>query len=367
MKSTTKDTAVSVTAYHNTDVADLIAETSVELTNTAKEKAEELAEQGLPKQGEEDLNMYISWLTAACNVLKSKVATKLNLSGLKSKGAALLSRFKKREEELTKKTTELSSRKRDLKKEVDKINAEDALEEIKRWRIVHPVIIALIFSECIALEQVMATLSSAGFILRMIVALAICLCTYFFAKSHVINTRKVKGTWKYIPLHLVYFASVSTIFYFFGEMRMSYLNSMNPEMAERTNSIIFLIVSLTFYAGCAVAKMIYMPSKEDRMRALNYTKKRKELIEMEKALETAQKELQDLPEERERALYEVFSLLKMSEHYLDQVNHSYEGIVGDFVLTNTIARHDGAVISVANFKGGVIPPLEEFQITTQEL
>ncbi len=367
MSSKTKDTALSVTAYHNTDVADLIEQTTVELTNTAKEKAKDLAEQGFPKEGE-DLNPYTSWLTSACNVLKSKVATKLNLSGLRSKGSALLARYKKREEDLTKQTTELTSRTRELKKEVEKINAEDALQDIKSWKFVHPIIIALIFSECIALEQVMAMLSSSGFITRVVIALSMCLCTYFFAKSHVIQTRKVKGTWAFIPVHLLYLFSVGAIFYFLSEMRMSYLSSMQPEMAERTNGTIFLVVSMMYYCATAVAKMIYMPSRADRIRALKYTQKRQELNTMVKDLEDGKKELEGLPESRERDLYEIYSLLRMSEHYLDQVNHAYEGIVGELILINNISRHDAVVISAEkNYKGGVIPQLEEYQITTQEL
>lgn len=366
MSKKNKDTAVSVNAYHNSDCAELIQETSLSLTNTSKEKGEELAEASLPRP-QDDLNSYTSWITSQCNTLKSKVLSLLNVEGLKSKGAALLARFNKREGELEHTTNELNSRIRDAKKEVNKTNAEDLLAIIKKWRVVHVLIVILIGIEAIALEQAMGVLSSSGMLARILISGGVSLCTYFLAKKHIIESRKAETRIKQILINLGMFALAGTVFMLFGSLRMYYLEVMDQDMAERSNEWIFAGVSMVFYLGCVVANSMYMLSADDRKRALNYKRKREELDALSTKLEDVQQELKALPLQREEDLYEIYSLIKMSEKYMEQVDHAYESIIGEFILHNTIKRHDGVSISITQYKGGVIPPLKEYEFKISEL
>lgn len=361
-----KDTAISVTAYHNSDCAALIEKTQLDLTNTARQKAEELAEAELPKT-DDDPHSFTSWITSQCNTLKSKVLSLLNVEGLKSKGASLLERFKTREEELKQSKTELSSRIRDAKKTVNRTNAESVLAIIKRWRVVHFFILALIGIEALALEQAMGVLSSSGLPARLLISAGVSLSTYFIAKKHVIESRKAETRVKRILVNAAMFGLAGTVFLLFGFLRMYYLETMDEKMAERSSEWIFAGVSMVFYLGCVVANSMYMPSSEDRERALHYTKNKEALTGLESKLEGVTKELDALPLEREKALYEIYSLIKMSEKYMEQVDHAYESIIGEFILHNTIKRHDGKSISIAQYKGQTIPPLKQYEFNLEQL
>lgn len=366
MKDQNSDASVSVQGYFSSDCEMLIAPFIIEFTNTTKQKAEELAEAKLPRT-DDDLNSYTSWITSKFNTLQTKVLSKLNIDGLKSKGFSILTRFKKREDELSDKSIELISQIREKKKEVDKSNAQDILAEIKQWRFVHLVIVLLVCSEIFALEQAMGALSSSGIIGRSIIASAVCICTYFIAKKHVTLSREAETKIKRVAVNIGMFTLAGTIFYLFGTLRMHYLGTMDEDFANRSNAWLFAGVSSVYYLGCVLAKSIYMPTALDRKRAIYYTQKKNELDEMNLEQKEIEKELKELPQQREDALYEIYSLIKMAEHYQAEVNHGYQTVIGEFILHNNIKRHDGKTISISQYKGGIIPPLEQYEFKTEEL
>ncbi|GAB5417048.1 MAG: hypothetical protein Crog4KO_19140 [Crocinitomicaceae bacterium] len=359
-------TAVQTNAYFRSDVEQFMQDTSTQIMDMGTASAKELGDSGLPNV-DDDLDTYTSPTTSAWNVAKSKVLSMLNVEGLKARGAALLKRFKKDEDELTKKVTELTSRSKELKKEVDKKNADEILRDIRIYGIVHPILIAVLGIEGISLESVMAMMSSSGFVARVAIATGICICTYFVARIHVVNTRKAKGKASYIPLHIAYFLGTLSVFWLLGTLRMSYLESMDPDMAGRTSVYVFAGISFFFYIGTVTAKLIFMPSKADFKYAMEFTRKRDELQKMNKELESAQKELKALPEKREAALYEAYSLLKMSEKYMEQCDQLHRQAISSFIIQNNLARHDGKTISAKQYRGGDIPLLTQYEFTTEEI
>ena len=368
MKNQTQTTltALPTVGYHRSDCENLIAEVSQRVKNTALEKAESLAEAKQPAPNV-DLHTYTSWITAEMNSLKSKILGLLNIEGITSKGASLLARFEKREAELRDVLQESGSKIREQKKELAKINAEGILEEIKRWRVVLPIIVLLLLCEGVSLESAMGALSSKGIIARSVIALAVCIATFFVAKMHVIQARAARSTFSRVLVHLGMFTLAFGIFFALSTMRMSYLERMDTELAERSSTIVFTLVSAVFYLGCVFAKSIYMPSSDDRKQATTYLSKKKALSVIEKEYETTKTELASMPKEREQALYEIYSIIKMAEKYAIQVDHAYESIIGEFLLHNTLRRHDGVVLSLNQYKGGIVPPLHEFTFKTGHL
>ena len=360
------NTAMSAHAYFDSECEELIHTSTIELTDIAKEKAQDLAEAALPRVTD-DLNTYTSFITAKCNTLKSKVLSKLNVEGLKSKGRSLMERFTKHEDELKATCTELLSRLRDMKKEVSRLNAEDILGDIRRWKLVHPVILILIGIEALALEQAMGVLSSAGIHVRILISAGVCLSTYFLAKKHVILARKAEDRIRRIIVNIAMFSVSGLLFLLFGTLRMQFLSVMDTDLADRSNEWLFSGVSMTFYLGCVIAKSMYMPSADDRKRATLYTQMKEEYLGLQTSLKLAETELKTIPQEKEEALYKFYSLIKLAEKYTNQVDHAYQAIIGEFILENTIKRHDGNNISTAQYKGGMIPPLTHYEFNNEEL
>lgn len=366
MNKSHQDTAVSVMAYHNSDCDELIASVQLEMTNTAKERAELLAEANQPRL-EDDLNNYTSSITAGFNTLKSKVLTLLNIDGLKSKGASIVNRFQKKEEELTDERTQLESKIRDQKKEVKKVESEDILDRMKKWKSVNLIIILLLGVEAIAMEQAMASISSQGFIARLVIALSVSISTYFIAKMQVTQARKAHGRFKRALIHLGMTTLAISTFYAISMLRVGYLEEMNPQLADRAHPIFFTAISALVYLATVFATSMYLVSRQEQKKAKDYLTKKNELKELEQKFEKVDQELKALPELKENQLYEVFSLIKMAETYLERIEHIYTHVIGDFILTNNIKRHDGKSIGTAQYKDGVIPPLVQYQFNTEQL
>lgn len=366
MKTKQNDTAVSVMAYHNSDCDTLIASVQLEITNTALEKAELLAEANQPSL-EEDLNNYTSLITAGFNTLKSKVLTLLNIEGLKSKGASIMSRFEKKESELTNMRTQLESKIREKQNEIKKIDSEDILDQIKKWKSVNLIILLLLGVEAIAMEQAMASISSQGFIARLVIALSVSISTYFIAKMQVVQSRRVQGILLKVLIHVGMTSLAVLTFYAISILRIGYIQEMSPQLADRSHPIFFTAISSLIYLATVFATSMYLVSQKDRKKAKEYISKKNTLEEMESSFKAVYQELESLPQKRENQLYEVYSLIKMAETYLERIEHIYASVIGEFLLANNIKRHDGKSIGIAQYKDGVIPPLVQYTFNTEQL
>jgi uncharacterized membrane protein YciS (DUF1049 family) len=287
---------VSTLAYVNTDVEELIASVHLEIKDTAMSKAEQLAEIKLPSD-QEDLNSQTSFIRAKYNTLKVRVETLLNREGLISKGESLKKRFTDKKKELKEKFTILENEVRLKGKELKAKNATDILDRMRRWKVVHPIIILILIGEAFISEAAFAALTSQGILARLGLGLLISMCTYFFVKYQVIQSRKIYNGFKRLLFSLGMTALSIAVLYALSTMRMSYMEVANPELAHRVSPLIYTLVALTMFLGSLFATSLYFVSNADRKRAKEYLKMKREFELKEKEFKTVDDELKALPQQ----------------------------------------------------------------------
>ncbi len=366
MKSQHNSNPVTVVTYENSEVEQMITKVHLEIRDQAVQRAETLAEAKKPGIND-DLYNSTSWITAKYDALRARVLKHLNIEGMMSKGESLLKRFNAEEQELRAKHTECESILRKTNKEFTDRSAGHILDRINAWKRVNFLIILLLGSEAIATEQAMAAITALGILARLGIALALSIFTYFVAKFHISYSRGIASRRVKMLFHLGMLSLVFGLFFGLANMRMVYLTEMNPDLASRTSTILLMVVSGAFYIGTCFATSMHSVDTIDRERAKNFLRKKAEVERLEEQLAELERELKELPERREMALYECYSLIKMAEKYLLEIEHLYAETIGEFVLANSTARHDGHSLTLSQFKGGVVPPLQSIQLNPEHL
>lgn len=367
MKKKNKDTAVAVMGYHNSDVQDLIQNVHSEIQETSLRKSEELAEEGLPSV-EEDLNNSTSWITSKYSDLKNQILSLLNAEGLMSKGSSLSKRFNQKEQELTEEKTELASKLRAEEKELKANNAEDLKDDVKLWkRIIFPIIILASIGEVIGMEQSMGAINSSGVISRILLSIGLVIGILFISKFQVYYTRKISSKILAFGFNVIMFLLAGIVFYGVAELRLNFLAMTNSNAFSNANPLFFILISYAYYLGLTFASFMYHVPKEEQKRLKQYLVLKAEVEQKRECLDVVTKELKVLPINKERELYEVYSLIKMAEKYVSSVEHLHDATVSEFILNNNLKRHDGKTISISQYKGGVIPQTAQIQFNIDQL
>ena len=355
---------LEVISYKNSSIENLVQETHESTMDIARSSAKDMSAMNRPTP-DEHLEAYTGNLSSSYNSLSSKVAAISGIENVKAKGSATKKRYDDREKELKESVTILRNETSRLKSTIDKMNIESVLVRLKRWSVVHVLIIALLFGEVALNEQSLSMLTSGGIIFRLFLAFGISCVFYLFVwGKHILSLRITNPYTRFFVLSVL--TGIVTIgLYGLAEIRLLY----NQEVTKNVSDIsihLFVGINMLFYLAALISKLSFGVTPDEKAKWKLYKKLKAEHVKKEQTLQSQSKELESLPERRDTELGEYLSIIKMGLYYQDLIQNHHIECLTEYIHHVNINRTDGKTISLENYKNGV-PSLNIYSFNNETL
>lgn len=347
------------TVYYKQSIQEVLTENHQRGLRIAEESATELALINKPEANKASLDGFTANLTSIYRSLASRVAKLSGVEQAKGQKKTLLTRFNKREQDLTDTISELSISSTRMKAELDAMDIEKIKTRKRTWdRIIHPLIIILLLGESLMNQESLSLLNSSGLIFRLFLALSISSVLYLLIWGmvrvwHLAKTNTLKWSILIGGTSLVLICM-----YALAIMRLDYLNSL-PNSQTEVSIHLLVGINALFFISSLVAKLHFGITPEEKSRLKLFERLENECQKRVDTMPPLQTELSTLPQKRDDALAECDAVIVMGQYYQDEITQLHLECISTFIHTSNTKRSDGKVLCFDNFKNG-IPTLNTY-------
>ena len=309
------------TTYYSSSIDELIQKTHERALDVGRQSAKDLALLNKPKPPEEKLDGYTGSLTSMYNSLASQVASKSGVEQAIQNRVTRTKYYTEREQELKASTEELSNKTVKLKSQLDGMNIEPTKVRIRLWQfLIHPLIVILLFGESVLNQESLSLLNSSGLIFRLLLSITLSVVLYLLIWAKFIIWHKAKhGAMKWSVLSVL---AIIVIVSMIGlaSMRIDYVNSM-PGMSVDVSIHLLIGINILFYSSSLVGKIYFGITPDEKAHYKKFKQRSKEYTQLINKLNTEEKELLELPINRDEELSECQSIILMGKYYQDYIQN----------------------------------------------
>lgn len=299
------------TVFYKESIQELLTEHHERGVRIAEESAAELALINKPEANKASLDGFTSNLTSIYRSLASRVAKRSGVEHAKGQKKILTARFNKREEELKDSIDELNISSTRMKADLDAMDIEKIKTRKRTWdKVIHPLIILLLFGESLMNQQSLSLLNSSGFIFRIILAISISSVLYLLIWGMVRVWRLAKTSTAKWSVLIGGTSLVILCMYTLAIMRLDYLNSL-PNSQTEVSVHLLVGINALFFISSLVAKLHFGITPEEKSTLKLFERLESEYQEKIDALKVLKDELSVLPKKRDDEISECDSVIVM--------------------------------------------------------
>lgn len=300
--------------------------------------ARSLASKNFPRPDEQDLNPFVSSITAKYATLKNKAAIKLKGSLQKYLGSIGIGRLTQKIEEVKTKLAEMRNKFNNLMLDRDRIEMVNKTVSLKQvW------LILAIFGLAEVVYNVSTFITIGDIVIfALILGVIIGFAQILTAKSVTLYIRDIQDTErrkKYIRIAVAGFATFSVML---GILRYYLLTAhqQTPIPFWALNPFCFAIINMVLIVGAALVVYRYFPTREQEAQLEQLRKINKEIKSTSNVITQLETEHDNLTKQKAQALQFHGQIIFDEQKMYEKIDNYYQQAVGAFRNENVIKRTD---------------------------